>query len=202
VPGEALGCAVNVVRRAGIAAGERVAVVGIGFLGAVVTRLAVRAGARVAAISRRRFALDLARSLGAEQTLELGDGVREQALESTCGAGFDCVVEAAGVQRTLDLASELTRERGRLVIAGYNQDGPRRVDMQLWNWRGLDVINAHERAAAAYVDGMRGALALLSSGELEIERLVTHRFALEDLDGAFESMARRPEGFLKGIVAP
>ena len=50
-------------------------------------------------------------------------------------------------QRSWDLLrrnfDELTRVRGRLVVAGYHQDGPRQVDMQLWNWRGLDVINAH-----------------------------------------------------------
>jgi len=54
------------------------------------------------------------------------------------------VIEAAGQQWPLDLATELTRERGRLIIAGYHQDGPRQINMQLWNWRGLDVINAHE----------------------------------------------------------
>ena len=43
--------------------------------------------------------------------------------------------------------------RGKLVIAGYHQDGPRQVNMQLWNWRGLDVINAHERDPRALLDG-------------------------------------------------
>ena len=51
-------------------------------------------------------------------------------------------------------------ERGRLVIAGYHQDGPRQVNMQLWNWRGIDVINAHERDPRRYVDGMRAAVDL------------------------------------------
>jgi hypothetical protein len=54
-----------------------------------------------------------------------------------------------------DLAGELCAERGRLVIAGYHQDGMRQVNVQLWNWRGIDVINAHERDPQAYVDGMR-----------------------------------------------
>src|SRR4051812_33135700 len=62
VPGEPLGCAVNIFRRSGIEAGQSVAIVGIGFLGALLTRLAANAGARVIAISRRPFALDVAKA--------------------------------------------------------------------------------------------------------------------------------------------
>lgn len=87
-PGEPLGCAMNVFERSDVREGHTVAIVGIGFLGALLTQLAVAAGARVVALSR---------------------------------------------------------VRGRLIVAGFHQDGERSVDMQGWNWRGLDVINAHER---------------------------------------------------------
>ena len=60
-PGEPLGCAINIFRRSDIEAGQTVAIVGIGFLGALLTQLAAHAGARVIAISRRPFALDVAR---------------------------------------------------------------------------------------------------------------------------------------------
>jgi D-arabinose 1-dehydrogenase-like Zn-dependent alcohol dehydrogenase len=60
-PGEALACAVNVMRRAHLEPGAAVAVVGVGFLGAAIVALATHAGAEVTAISRRRFACDLAR---------------------------------------------------------------------------------------------------------------------------------------------
>src|SRR5205823_1426457 len=76
----------------------------------------------------------------------------------TAGAMCDVVIEAVGKQWPLDLAGELTRVRGRLVVAGYHQDGPRQVNLQLWNWRGLDVINAHERDPRVYLSGMRGAM--------------------------------------------
>ena len=52
-PGEPLGCALNILRRSGIEPGQTVAIVGIGFLGALLTRLAASTGARVIAISRR-----------------------------------------------------------------------------------------------------------------------------------------------------
>ena len=60
-PGEPLACVMNVLRRSDIQPGQTVAVVGIGFLGALLTGLAAGLGARVLAISRRPFALELAR---------------------------------------------------------------------------------------------------------------------------------------------
>src|ERR1043166_4978609 len=60
-PGEALGCAFNVFKRCDIQPGHTVAIVGVGFLGAALTSLAASAGAYVIAITRRAFALDIAR---------------------------------------------------------------------------------------------------------------------------------------------
>ena len=172
--------------------GLKVAVVGAGFVGLLLVRLATLVGAHVTALSRRGFALELAERLGAVHTNgldEAGDDER-----------FDCVIEAAGVQETLDVAARLTRERGLLVIAGYHQDGPRTIDMQLWNWRGLDVVNAHERDPAAYVAGMRQAADAVARGLLEPDLLYTHRFPLAELDLAFEAARERPDGFLKALV--
>jgi D-arabinose 1-dehydrogenase-like Zn-dependent alcohol dehydrogenase len=68
-PGEPLGCAMNIFRRSDIQPGQTVAIVGIGFLGAILTRLATDAGARVIAISRRPFSLNVARQFGAVETI-------------------------------------------------------------------------------------------------------------------------------------
>lgn len=201
-PAEPLGCAVNIFKRANIRRGETVAIVGVGFLGTLVTQLAANAGARVLALSHRRSSLKLAREFGATATIQIHD--KQQALqrvtELTTGRGCECVIEAAGKQESLDLASELTSERGRLVIAGYHQDGPRQVNMQLWNWRGLDVINAHERDPQVYVSGMRDAIAAVEAGVLDPRPLYTHTFKLAELPKAFEAIGRSPEGFVKALI--
>jgi threonine dehydrogenase-like Zn-dependent dehydrogenase len=201
-PGEPLGCAMNIFARSDIKAGQSVAIVGIGFLGALMTALCSRAGARVIAISRRRFALDIARKFGAAETITMDDHRRiiEEVKEMTAGYGCERTIEAVGKQWPLDLAAELTRERGRLIIAGYHQDGPRQVDMQLWNWRGLDVINAHEREPAVYIEGIRAAVDLVASGALDPSPLYTHTFKLDELAEAFEAMNNRPDGFMKALV--
>lgn len=199
-PGEALGCAVNVVRRSGIRAGDTVAVVGAGFLGCLIVQLAKAAGARVIAVSRRRSALETAAAMGAEETVALEEPVVERVEELTGGNLCDVTIEAAGVQETLDLAGPLTRTRGRLVIAGFHQDGSRQVDMRFWNWRGLDVVNAHERDPAVYVEGIREAAAAVAEGRLDPTPLYTHRFGLEEVDAALDAAVERPDGFIKALV--
>jgi threonine dehydrogenase-like Zn-dependent dehydrogenase len=201
VPGEALGCAYNIFRRSAIEPGQTVAIVGIGFLGALLTRLASHAGARVIAITRRQYALDLARSFGAAATVVMDDHGRvlEEIRTLTDGRWCERVIEAVGVQWPLDLAGEITGERGRLVIAGYHQDGPRQVNVQLWNWRGLDVVNAHERDPGAYVAGMREAVGLMSAGVLDPTPLFT-RLPLDRLQDALELTRERPDGFVKAVV--
>jgi threonine dehydrogenase-like Zn-dependent dehydrogenase len=203
-PGEPLGCAMNILARTGVEPGQTVAIIGVGFLGALLTRLATNAGARVIAISRRPTALDMARRMGASETVPMDDHRRiiETVREMTAGAFCDRVIEAVGKQWPLDLAGELTRERGRLVIAGYHQDGPRQVNMQLWNWRGLDVVNAHERDPAVYADGMRAAVRAVVSGELDPTPLLTHTYPLDRLDDALAATRDRPAGFMKAIVTP
>jgi threonine dehydrogenase-like Zn-dependent dehydrogenase len=199
-PGEALGCAVNVIKRSGIRAGDTVAVVGAGFLGCVIVQLAAAAGARVLAVSRRRSALEMAAAMGAAETIVLEEPVVERVEELTGGELCNVVVEAAGVQATLDAAAALTRTRGRLVIAGFHQDGPRQVDMQLWNWRGLDVVNAHERDPRVYVEGIREAAAAVAAGRLDPRPLYTHRFGLDQVDTALDTAVERPDGFIKALV--
>ena len=201
-PAEPLGCAMNIFKRAAVQRGDTVAIVGIGFLGALLTQLATAAGARVIALTRREFALNFARSAGASHTIVMDDHNRiiEEVKQLTDGRFCDVVIEAVGKQWPLDLSAELTRERGRLVIAGYHQDGPRQVNMQLWNWRGLDVINAHERDPAIYLEGMREAVRAVESGTIDPRPLYTHEFALEQLGHALNRSAERPEGFMKALI--
>jgi NADPH:quinone reductase len=200
-PGEALGCGANVFRRSAVRAGDTVALVGAGFLGLVVLRLAVLAGARVVALSRRESALAMARRLGAAETIPTADRdaavARVTALtgERLC----DVVVEAVGVQDALDLSSELVREGGRLVVAGYHQDGPRTVNMWLWNWRGIDVVNAHERDPRVQREGVVAAAGMVAEGRLDPAPLLT-AFPLERLQDAFQAMEERPDGFVKALV--
>ena len=204
VPGEPLGCAFNIFRRSDVQPAQTVAVIGIGFLGAVLTSLASRAGARVIAISRRAESLALARHYGAAETIVMDDHhaiiarVRELTGEGLC----ERVIECVGKQWPLDLAGELVGYGGRLVIAGYHQDGSRQVGMQMWNWKGIDVVNAHERDPAVQLRGLREAVAAIARGSFDPAPLYTHRYPLERLGEALDATRDKPEGFVKALVHP
>jgi threonine dehydrogenase-like Zn-dependent dehydrogenase len=201
-PGEPLGCAFNIFRRSDIRAGQSVAIIGIGFLGAVLTKLASDAGARVIAISRRRSSLDLARHYGAAETIAMDDhyAIIDRVRELTGGRFCERVIEAVGKQWPLDLAGELVGEGGKLIVAGYHQDGPRQVNMQAWNWKGIDVINAHERDRAVQMRGLCDAVEAVASGRLDPTPLYTHRYPLERLGEALDATRDKPDGFVKALV--
>lgn len=201
-PGEPLGCAMNIFRRSDIRAGQWVAIVGIGFLGAVLTRLATEAGAKVIAISRRQSSLDLAEAFGAAEVVPMDDHWRiiESVKAITGEALCERVIEAVGKQWPLDLAGELVGFGGRLVVAGYHQDGPRQVNMQMWNWKGIDVVSAHERDPAVALRGLREAVAAVASGRLDPRPLYTHRYRLDEVGAAIEATRDKPDGFVKALV--
>jgi threonine dehydrogenase-like Zn-dependent dehydrogenase len=204
VPLEPFGCAMNIFRRSDIHDGQTVVIVGIGFLGGALVKLASDAGARVIAISRREKSLGLARRMGASETIPMHDHTQiiERVRDLTDGRFCDRVIEAVGKQWPLDLAAELTAEGGRLIIAGYHQDGPRQVNMQLWNWRGFDVANAHERDRNVVLRGMREAASAIASGQLDPKALITHRYPLDALDDALDATRDRPGNFVKAVVIP
>lgn len=128
---EPLACAANVFARSGVTTGDVTVVIGVGFLGALLIQYAAAAGSRVIAVSRRPFALDIARRCGAETVLRSDDPKTVETIYGlTNGAGCDRAIECVGSQEALDLASAIVRIRGRLVIAGYHQDGLRQVNLQ------------------------------------------------------------------------
>lgn len=200
-PGEPLGCAINIFERSDIRVGHTVAIVGIGFLGGILIQLAKDAGARVIAISRRDTSLEKAREFGADEVIRMDDHWRivDEVKRITNGALCDRVIEAVGYQWPLDLAGELVKERGKLIVAGYHQEA-RQVNMQMWNWKGLDVINAHERDPKVYVEGMKKAIRFVEEGRMDPESLYSNFYKLEDIQQAFNDLINRPDGFIKAIL--
>lgn len=201
-PGEPLGCAINIFKRSDIQLGQTVAIVGIGFLGALLTQLCKDRGAKVIALSRRDFSLEIAKKCGADHSIPLLDHweIIEKVKELTGGELCDRVIECTGKEWPLNLSGELLKNRGKLIIAGFHQDGLRAVNIQQWNWKGLDVINAHEREQAMYMQGMEEATRAVAQGRMDPSLLYTHSFSLDETQQAFEQITERPDGFLKAII--
>jgi threonine dehydrogenase-like Zn-dependent dehydrogenase len=201
-PGEPLGCAMNIFERSRISANDIVAIIGSGFLGVLLCRLAKNAGAKVIAISRRNFSLDYAKKYGADETIPLTStwDIANKIAEITGNDLCTRVIEATGKQEAIDVATEIVAEGGMIIIAGYHQDGLRQVNLQKWNWKGIDVINAHERDPKRYLHGMQRAVEAVNSRAIDPAAMYTHVLPLKELKSGFELTSKRPEGFMKALI--
>ena len=199
--GEPLACCVHASARFGVRPGDRVAMIGCGFMGMVCMQLArMQGAAEITAIAPLAWRRAIALALGAD-TAYAPDAV--PALSDALQSRFDVVIEATGVQSGLDLVAPLTRQHGRAILIGYHQtsEGIRQVDMQQWNFKALDIINGHVRRNDEKLQAMRSALALLDAGLLRIEPLVT-AYPLADIQIAFADLANRKEGLFKAVLIP
>lgn len=201
-PGEPLGCAMNIFERSDITAGDTVAIIGSGFLGSLLCQLAKHKGAKVIVISKRAYSLDFAQRFGADEVIPLTSTweVSNKVAEITQSNFCKRVIEATGKQVAIDIATEIVAEGGKIIIAGYHQDGLRQVNFQKWNWKGVDVINAHERDPRKYLTGMQKAIEAVASGIITPEPLYTDVLPLSDVNKGFELTATRPDGFMKAII--
>ena len=201
-PGEPLGCAMNIFNRSDIQKGQKVAIVGIGFLGTLLIQLAKSAGAEVIAVSRREFSLETAKKAGADHLIQMNDHyeIIEKVKELTNQNFCERVIECTGKEWPLNLSIELTAERGKLVVAGFHQDGMRNVNVQILNWRGIDMISAHERDPQKYIDGIKAAIKAVEAGKMDPFPLFTHHFGLEEMEEAYQHLTNRPDGFVKALI--
>ncbi len=202
---EPLACAVSAADRTRIAPGDRVVVIGLGFMGLLMLQLLrLKTPSALIGVDLREEARARAIELGADAVFapaELGDDAR-LVLPITAGdsRGYDVVVEATGTQDGITLAGELVKLHGVMSILGYHQGGSRCIDMQLWNYKAIDVVNAHERRVDVRMACMKRGLALAAAGRVEVARLATHRFRLDEIDRAFEALETKPPGFVKSII--
>lgn len=201
-PGEPLGCAMNIFSRSDIQKGQKVAIVGSGFLGSLLIQLSKSAGAEVIAISRRDFSLETAQKAGAYHLVKMDDHQRiiDEVKKLTNGSFCERVIECTGKEWPLNLSIEITGERGKLIVAGFHQDGMRSVNVQMLNWRGIDMISAHERDPAKYISGIRAAVKAVEQGEMDPFPLFTHQFPLNKMEEAYRHLTNRPDGFIKALI--
>ncbi|MDP9383144.1 MAG: zinc-binding dehydrogenase [Chloroflexota bacterium] len=199
---EPLACAVNSVELAAPSLGDDVLIIGAGFMGSLVQKLVLLRGPRhVVVADTRADALSRARAMGATRTVNvLEEDLPEVVRSLTDGAGVDVSFEVTGKQAPLLALGDCTRMSGKVVIVGYHQGGMREIPLGRWNWMAFQVVNAHFREEATIMRGMRTGMRLLTSGRLSLDGLVTHRFRLEDINEAFETAHRKPEGFVKSTV--
>ncbi|MEM7344755.1 MAG: alcohol dehydrogenase catalytic domain-containing protein [Chloroflexota bacterium] len=196
--GEPIACCVHAGNRFGIQPGDRVAVVGCGFMGLICLQLAkIQGAAFITAIDPIPYRQSMSLDLGANEAYAPND----YRVKDPSQGEFDVVIEATGVQNALGLCGNLVKQHGRLILIGYHQsnEGMRHVNMQLWNFKAIDVINGHVRREQEKRDAMAQGLDLMSKGLLVTEPLV-ELYQLADVEQAFTNFIKPKEGFFKAVL--
>lgn len=197
---ETLATVLHAQQRAGIAAGEAVAVLGQGAAGLLHTQLAKLAGATpVIAVSRSAWKLDLARRMRADHTVAAtGQALVDEVRRLTGGLGADVVVDAAGSPELIGQAVAMLRPGGRLLLyAVSHRPVPDFTTFPVY-YKELTLYGSR-----AFVAGdFQPAIRLVADGLIDLDGLITASYPLDRVATAFEDYERDPERVLRMVIVP
>jgi polar amino acid transport system substrate-binding protein len=207
------------VRLAEPTLGEAVVVIGLGLLGQLTVQLLKANGCRVFGIDLDAQKLELARELGADMTALGNDDVKRAVMEWSRGRGADAVLITAATpsNQPIELAGEISRLKGRVVAVGlvgmdiprnlyFKREltlkismsyGPGRYDAE-YEERGHDYPFAYVRWTEKR--NIEAFLDLVAEGRVDVHRLITHRFPIEEGGRAYQLIAGASAEPYLGII--
>lgn len=198
---EAAGVALWAIERAGIDGGDDVVIIGPGAIGLVAVQIARNAGANNVVITgTREERLAPARELGADHTVNVHevDDVVEH-VSDLLGGGADLVIELAGTESAGRQSVELARRGGSAVLAGATSPG-RKLNVDL-----REIVVGHKQIYGSVANPKwvceRG-LDMIARGQIDVDPLVTHRFALTEFQDALDAFTEREGGAFRVMLYP
>ncbi|MBV9819014.1 MAG: alcohol dehydrogenase catalytic domain-containing protein [Solirubrobacterales bacterium] len=197
---EPLAVGLNTVDRLQIRLGETVVVLGQGPIGLALTRLCALSGAgRLIVTDARPEPFAIARDWGATDCVNVAETDPVEAIkELTGGAGADIVIETSGFPASSEIVLDCVRKEGKVAHIGWANDLPP-----------LPVIPLMAKTLTLFGIGGNGgrgqyerSMELVRAGRVELEPLVTHRYALDDIAEAFHTASTKSSGAIKVIISP
>jgi L-iditol 2-dehydrogenase len=194
---EPLGVGLYAVDIAGDMQGKRIAILGAGAIGLSMLQCAKAAGCGEAVvidpIPERR---EVAARLGADRVFDAGQPGTVQAVKEIFGGlGPDIVFEAAGDNKALCDATEMTRPKGLIVWCGIPDNDDITISASVVRRKGLTI-----RLVRRSNKVLRRAIGMVAERKADAAVLVTHRFPLEKTVAAFELAAARKDGAIRVVI--
>ncbi len=171
---EPASCVLRGLERGQPRPGETVGVIGIGTLGSLAVTLArLYSPGTLVAYGVRREELDFAVRLGADAAVHVTEEDPIAATHRLASGGLDLVIETAGAVDAVDLATQLVRPGGRVVLLGIAGEGKViELPADRIMFGDMDVIGSCSYSTSAWSHVMR----VLEQGLVELDPIVTHRF--------------------------
>ena len=142
---------------------------------------------------------ELGLAYGVDETVDVtGDSAVEAVRDLTGGAGADLVIEAVGTTRTLSQAFHLVRNEGRVVLFGLPEsEDPVPFDYSQMFKSRADVFTVLGSQDEPGLTSYSEAALLISSGEIDVKPIISHRVNIGEIDRAFEIANERVDGAVK-----
>ena len=194
--------ALHALRRAGVDAGDSVAILGAGTIGIILAQWARICGAgKVFVTDVVDEKLDVARKYGFDHCINaMKEDVVQKIIEETDGRGVDICVEAAGTPITFEQSLRIVRKLGKVVLMG-NVSGdvviPERTASAILRGQLTIYGTWNSSFTAVPKNEWITALHFMSTGTLDLKPLITHKFRLDQANEVFDMMYDRKEFFNK-----
>ena len=191
---ELLGVALHTMDLAALRADETVAVLGAGPFGLLLIQLSRHLGAAsVFAVDPLQYRCAAAGECGADEVATSHESVAEW----TDGRGVDVVLEATNSADAMQHAAQSVRIGGRMILAGIPSSDVVSISASLIRRKGLTAKAVRRMAPGVYPR----AIELVNSGAIDLQRLATHTFSLQQTAEAFELQANQRDSVIKSIIA-
>ena len=196
---EPVSCAVTGIDHCQIQPGNRIVVVGCGFMGLLILQGLLRYPLDdLIVLDIVQSRLDLAQQLGVGEVyntaqVDLSDLSRE--LKSR---EIDVVVDTSGSQAGLDLSTDIVKRGGRINLFGWLKGQTASFDPTKWHLGGFTVVNS--APASKLRDTFDPAIRLIHKGIIDLKPLVTHTSTLEDYPSLMAQIVSGDESYIKGVV--
>ena len=197
---EPVSCVVTGMDHCHLRAGERLAMVGCGFMGLMMIQGLKGAGAdQLIALDIDDRRLQLAMEMGATEAHNVtSDGFVEVQADLR-SRGIDTVVDTSGSQSGLDLATDIVRRAGRINLFGWIKGAQATFNPSTWHGKAISLVNSSP--AAQFRDPFPPAIRLLDKGVIDLRPLVTHVVDIDDYPTFMQGVTSgEVDGYIKGVV--
>ncbi|AWT59284.1 MAG: putative zinc-type alcohol dehydrogenase-like protein YdjJ [Candidatus Moanabacter tarae] len=192
---EPVSCIVTGIDHCRIKPGDRIALIGCGFMGQLLLQVLIRSPLdSLVAIDVIRSRLDLAEDIGVAEVYE-ADQVDPVELHDR---GFDVVIDTSGSQDGLSLATDIVRPGGLINLFGWIKGKKANFDPTKWHLGGFTVVNSSPTAKTRETFGP--AIRLIQKGIIRLKPLVTHTSTLDDYPVLMEKIVSGDKSYVKGVV--
>ena len=179
--------------------GETVLTIGQGPIGIILSVLARRAGASLITSDLYAERLKIGVSFGLDQTIDASQAnVVERVREMTEGRGADAVILAVGGNALIRTAMDAARPGGRILLFAQTQHGEATIDPAAVCVDEKTLVGSY----SASVDLQDESVHFVMNREMDLERLVSHRFSLAESPKAIDLAAHPLPSSLKIVIQP